>query len=165
MAEKMIPPELENLFIEIRTPIILATLGEEPHATPMNWFYNGEFWISPAGGTKKVRIMMRNRNVCVASLENMSPDGRGFIFWGRVERMETGFIAFLKHALILKGMLERKSSIGVGLKLLRYALIYARHSSIHYSALPWKRYFIKIKILRGKYWLKKGEEVEFTISR
>lgn len=159
----MIPDELEDLFAQIRTPVILATAGDEPHATPMNWFYDGDFWISPAGGTKKLHNMRRNRNVCIACLENMHPDGRGFILWGRIEEMETGLLAFLRHAFILKSMLEKKSSIGVSMKLLRYARIYAAHPSIHYSALPWRRYFVKIKILRGHYWTEKGREVEFTV--
>jgi hypothetical protein len=160
----MIPPELESMLGQIRTPVILATAGREPHATPMNWFYDGAFWISPAGGTKKLENMRRNRNVCIACLENMNPEGRGFIVWGRIEKMETGFPAFLRRGLILKHMLEKKSSIGVGLKLLRYARIYARHPSIRYSALPWKRYFVKIRILRGRYWLERGREVEFTLD-
>jgi len=160
----MIPRELEELLTQIRTPVILATAGEEPHATPMNWFYDGDFWISPAGGTRKMRNMRKNKNVCIACLENMHPAGRGFVFWGRIEEMETGFLAFLRHAFILKSMLEKKSSIGVGIKLLRYARIYAGHPSIKYSALPWKRYFVKIRILRGRYWLDRERhgEKEFT---
>lgn len=157
----MIPPELEELLTQIRTPVVLATTDKEPHATPMNWFYNGDFWISPAGGTRKLQNMRKNKNVCIACLENMDPEGRGFILWGRIEKMETGFLAFLRHAFILKSMLEKKSSIGVGIKLLRYARIYAGHPSIRYSALPWKRYFVRIRIQRGRYWVEKGREVEF----
>lgn len=158
----MIPRDLEKLFSEIRTPVIFATAGEEPHATPMNWDYNGYFWISPAGGSKKVQNMRRNKKVCIACIKGMRRGGRGFLFWGEIVSMETGFTAFLKHAFILRHMLSRKSRIGVSLKLLRYAYTYAKHPSVHYSALPWKRYFAKIRITRGSYWLEDGVKMEFT---
>jgi hypothetical protein len=161
----MIPRELEMLFHEIRTPVIFATAGDEPHATPMNWDYDGYFWISPAGGSKKVRNMLRNKHVCIACVEGMRRNGRGFIFQGEIVSMETGFLAFLKHAFIMRNMLTKRSTIGVSLKLLRYAYIYARHPSVHYSALPWKRYFAKIRILKGKYWLRDGVEHEFTLRK
>jgi hypothetical protein len=157
----MIPRELETLFSQIRTPVIFATAGDEPHATPMNWDYDGYFWVSAAGGSKKVANMRRNRNVCIACLEGMRKNGRGFIFWGEIVSMETGVLAFLKHAFIMRNMLSKKSTIGVSLKLLRYAYIYARHPSVHYSALPWKRYFARIRILRGSYWLEDGVGREF----
>jgi hypothetical protein len=150
-----------TLFSQIRPPVIFATAGDEPHATPMNWDYDGYFWISAAGGSKKVQNMRRNKKVCIACLEGMEKGGKGFLFWGEVVGMETGFIAFLKHAFIMRNMLSKKSTIGVSLKLLRYAYIYARHPSVHYSALPWKRCFTKIKIQRGSYWLDDGVRREF----
>ena len=157
----MIPRELVTLFMQIRTPVIFASAGDEPHATPMNWDYDGYFWISAAGGSKKVQNMRRNKEVCIACLEGMKKGGKGFIFWGEIVSMETGIVTFLKRAVIMRNMLSRKSRIGVSLKLLRYAYIYSKHPSVHYSALPWKRYFAKIKIQRGSYWLKDGVRREF----
>lgn len=157
----MIPRELEALFSQICTPVILATAGEEPHATPMNWYYDGYFWTSPAGGSKKVRNMLRNNKVCIACVEGMRRNGRGFILWGEIVSMETGFLTFLKNAFRMRTMLCKKSTIGVGPRLIRYSYIYARHPSVRYSVLPWKRYFAKIRILRGSYWLHDGVERQF----
>ena len=80
---------------------------------------------------------------------------------GIIVNMETGLLCLIKNIFILRKMLSNKSTIGISIKLLKFALIYAKHPSVHYSALPWKRYFIKIQIQRGSYWLEDGKKREF----
>jgi|TARA_B100001971_G_scaffold187851_1_gene188809 hypothetical protein len=157
----MIPKELITIFSQLRTPVIFATYGNAPHATPMNWNYDKYFWVSAAGGSKKVQNMRMNKKVCIACLEGMQKKGRGFMLHGTIVNMETGLLCLIKNIFILRKMLSNKSTIGISLKLLKFALIYAKHPSVHYSALPWKRYFIKIQIQRGSYWLKDGKKKEF----
>lgn len=160
----MIPKELEKMLAEIRTPVIFASGASKPHATPMNWCYEkGALWISPAGGTKKVERMKESSSVCVACLEGMRKGARGFMLWGEIVSMETGVKAFLKHALILKRMLNEKSETAAfGRKLLKYAYVYYRHPDIYYSAFPWTRYFAKIMPKKIVYWLEDGIKKEVT---
>lgn len=163
----MIPKELEKMFAEIRTPVIFASGASAPHATPMNWCYEkGVLWISPAGGTKKVKYMRESSAVCIACLEDMKKSARGFILWGKIASMETGFIAFLKRAFILKRMLNEKSeTAALGRKLLKYAYIYHSHPDIYYSALPWTRYFVRVVPKRIVYWLEDGVKKEVALER
>lgn len=157
----MIPEELEKMFAEIKTPVIFAS-GAVPHATPMNWCYeNGVFWISPAGGTNKVKRMKESRAVCIACLEGMKKNARGFMLWGEIASMETGMLAFLKHGFILKRMLNEKSeTAALGSKILRYARIYHAHPDVYYSAFPWRRHFAKIMPKKIVYWGEDGVKKE-----
>ena len=158
----MFPHEVEKLFYEIKDPLVFATGDGRPHATSMNWQYtgNGSIWISPAGGTKKIENILENKNVCCGNLENMSKDGRGFIFWGEIEKAETGFIALLKNSIIFKKTLKEKSDIGLSIRTLKMLWIYHTDPSIYYSVYPWKRYFLKVKINRIKYWEGNGDNTE-----
>jgi len=156
----MLPDVVEKLLYEIKDPLVFATGDGKPHATSMNWQYtgNGSMWISPAGGTKKIKNILKNKNVCCANLDGMKKDARGFIFWGEIEKAETGFRALLKNSMIFKKTLKDKSNIGVGLKTLKLMQIYHANPSIYYSVFPWNRYFLTVKINRIKYWGGNGDK-------
>ncbi|RMF89855.1 MAG: pyridoxamine 5'-phosphate oxidase family protein [Methanobacteriota archaeon] len=161
----MIPPELEAMFQEIQTPVIFATVDEYPHATPMNWLWlpdEGVFWFNPAGGTRKIRLLRKNGNVCFATVEGMKKGGRGFMVWGVVERFEYGFWALGRNWRIKARMLREKSEICFDRRILRFWLTYARHPDIHYSTLPWNAAFVRIRPKRIVYWLEDQVEREVT---
>ncbi|MFQ5975677.1 MAG: pyridoxamine 5'-phosphate oxidase family protein [Candidatus Hydrothermarchaeales archaeon] len=162
----MIPHEVEKLFTEIKDPIVFATGDGTPHATPMNWQYtgNGSIWISPAGGTKKIKNILKNKNVCCANLEGMNKGSRGFILWGEIEEMETGLWALLKNFRVLKKTLNEKSNINLDFRTLKMLWVYHNDPSIYYSVFPWDRYFLKVKINRVKYWDGKGVKGEIELK-
>jgi len=156
----MIPKELEEMFSTITTPIIFATAGEKPHATPMNWFYldNGVIWMSPVGGSSKIKNMKMNRDVCFATVDGMQKGGRGFIVWGRISRMETGFIALFKNFGIMRRALKLRSKMSlIAPRTLRATWMLHVHPDIYYYfGKPWRRYFTRISICRVEYWLEDG---------
>ncbi len=156
----MIPDEIERLLYKIKEPIVFATGYSPPHATSMNWKYlgDGHIWISPAGGTKKIKNLLENKNVCCANLEGMKRDGRGFILWGEIEEIGTGFWGLLKNSLIFKKTLKENSNMDLSLRTLKIMWIYHKDPSIYYSVFPWKRYFLRVKINRIKYWLGNGDK-------
>jgi hypothetical protein len=163
----MIPPELKAMFEEIRTPLMFTTVSDYPHTTPMNWLWLGKegvFWFNPAGGTKKIDNMKKNRNVCFGTVDGMKKGGRGFIVWGEVVRFEYGFWALGRNALIKKRMLTQKSQICFDLRILRFWITYARHPDIHYSTLPWDAAFVRVKPSRIVYWLEDQKEKEIFLG-
>ncbi|MEE8168611.1 MAG: pyridoxamine 5'-phosphate oxidase family protein [Candidatus Hydrothermarchaeales archaeon] len=162
----MIPEELGKMFSEIQNPIVFATSDGTPHMTPMNWYYLGGdvFWVTPAGGTRRIKNMLANRNVCFANLEHMKKNGRGFIVWGEILTMETGLLALLKHFKNLRRALVEKSEMYFDFRMFKFAKTYHRHPHIYYSIFPWTRYFVKIKMKRIKYWLEDGVAKELNLS-
>ncbi len=129
----------------------------------MNWKYRGDgvIWITPAGGTKKIKNILKNKNVCCANLEGMKKNGRGFILWGEIEEIDTGFLGLLKNSFIFKKTLKENSNMGLSLRTLKIMGIYHKDPSVYYSVFPWHRYFLKVKINRIKYWTgNKDKEVQ-----
>ncbi|MFQ6136511.1 MAG: pyridoxamine 5'-phosphate oxidase family protein [Candidatus Hydrothermarchaeales archaeon] len=162
----MIPKEVEDMFSAIQTPVIFATAGDKPHATPMNWYYTGDdtFWVSPVGGSRKIKNMLKNKNVCFATLDHMQRNERGFIVWGEIAKMETGFLALLKHFRTMRKALVEKSEMYFDTKTLKLTKTYYKHPDIYYKfAFPWKRYFVKIKMKKIRYWLGDGVEREVDL--
>ncbi len=166
MEKNMIPPELEAMLNEIKTPVIFATGNIYPHATPMNWLWlrnEGLFWFNPAGGTKKLVNMKRNRRVCFATFDGMKKDGRGFIVWGEITRFEEGLIGLIKNLLIKIRMLLEKSEINFFTsKIYRFWRVYAKHPDIYYSTLPWVAAFVRVKPRKIKFWLDDQKEKEIV---
>jgi hypothetical protein len=163
----MIPPELKEMFEEIRTPVIFATDDEYPHATPMNWLWlekEGLFWFNPAGGTRKLRNMEQNSFVSFGTVEDMKKEKRGFVVWGEIVKFEYGFRALARNTLVKKRMLEKKSQICLDLRILRFWITYARHPDIHYSTLPWKAGFVRVRPRRILYWLEDQAEKEIVFD-
>ena len=160
----MIPEALAEMFSTITTPIIFATAGEKPHATPMNWFYldNGVIWLSPVGGSSKIKNMLHNNNVCFATVEDMQKGARGFVAYGKITEMKTGFIALLRNFSIMIKALKLRSKMSIAdPKTLKVTSMLHFHPDIYYYfGMPWRRYFVKIKIDRVKYWLGDGVEKE-----
>ncbi|MFQ6136513.1 MAG: pyridoxamine 5'-phosphate oxidase family protein [Candidatus Hydrothermarchaeales archaeon] len=161
----MIPGELVELFSEIQNPVIFATAGDKPHATPMCWYYTGDdtFWVTPAGGTRKIKNMLQNKNICFANLEGMRRDGRGFMVWGEIAKMETGLLALLKHVKTMRKAFAEKAELYFDYKLLKMVTTYYRHPSVYYCVFPWARYFVKIKMKKIRYWLGDGVEREVEL--
>lgn len=163
----MIPPELGDMFEQVKTPVIFATIDEYPHATPMNWLWLKReklFWFNPAGGTKKIHNLKNNRNVCFGTIEDMKRNGRGFIVWGEMVGFSYGFMGLIKDMLIKIRMLKEKS----GIKFLnpttyKFWRTYARHPDIHYSTLPWKAAFVRVKPSKIRYWSKDRIEKEIEL--
>jgi hypothetical protein len=163
----MIPPELESLFEEIGAPVIFGIDDEYPHATPMNWLWlNREnlFWFNPAGGTKKIKLLKRNKYVCFGTADEMKEGKKGFIVWGEVVKYEYGFWALGRNARIKKRMLVEKSGLRFNAGLFKFWSIYAKHPDIHYSTLPWEAAFVRVKPTRIVYWLDDGIEKELTLE-
>ena len=164
MEGKVIPPELEVLFEEIKTPVIFATVDDYPHATPMNWLWLKDeevFWFNPAGRTRKIELLKKNGNVCFGTVDEMKKDKKGFMVWGEVVKFEYGFWALGKNALIKKRMLAKKSQICLDLRILKFWIAYSRHPDIHYSTLPWIAAFVRVKPKRILYW--QGDQIEKEI--
>ncbi len=163
----MIPPELEEMFREVRTPVMFATVDEYPHATPMNWVWLEEekmFWFNPAGGTKKLKNMQKNPSLCFGTIDGMKKGCRGFIVWGEIERFEYGFWALGRNFRVKIRMLREKSQIRFGHKILKFWAAYARHPDIHYSTLPWVAGFVRVKPKRVVYWLEDQVEKEISLK-
>ncbi|MFQ5975675.1 MAG: pyridoxamine 5'-phosphate oxidase family protein [Candidatus Hydrothermarchaeales archaeon] len=167
MEKRMIPKELEEMFSTIKTPIIFATADKKPHATPMNWFYlgNNTIWVSPVGGSSKIKNILKNKNVCLATVEGMRKGARGFVAWGGIIKMETGFIALLKNFRTLKKALKLRSKMSLkDSRTMKVTRMLHIHPDIYYNfAMPWKRYFLKIEIKRAEYWLKDREKKEIQL--
>ncbi len=156
------------MFSTITTPVIFATAGKKrPHATPMNWFYLGDslVWISPVGGSSKIKNMLRNENVCFATIEDMQKDARGFRVWGRIIGMETGFLGLLKNFMTLKKTLNLRSKMSFkDIKTFKVTKMLHFHPDIYYQfGLPWRRYFARIRIDRVEYWLEDGVKKEIFL--
>ncbi|MFV2040819.1 MAG: pyridoxamine 5'-phosphate oxidase family protein [Candidatus Hydrothermarchaeales archaeon] len=164
----MIPFELEEMLGEIRTPVMFAAVDQRyPHATPMNWLWlksEGVFWFNPAGGTRKIKLLQRNENVCFGTLDEMENDARGFMVWGEITRFEYGFWALGRNRMVKKQMLIEKSQIKFNLGLLKFWRTYARHPDIHYSTLPWVAAFVRVTPKRIVYWQGDGVEKEIVLS-
>jgi general stress protein 26 len=155
VEKEMIPSELKAMFEEITTPVIFATVDRYPHATPMNWLWledEGVFWFNPAGGTKKIELMKKNGNVCFGTIDGMKKEKRGFIVWGEIVKFEYGFWALGRNAFVKKKMLVKKSQICFDIRILKFWRAYSKHPDIHYSTLPWKAAFVRVKPKRIMYW-------------
>jgi|GEM_PF-3791902 len=159
----MIPAELGEMLGEIRTPVMFTAVDKYPHATPMNWLWLKDeevFWFNPAGGTRKIKLLQQNGNVCFGTRDEMKKDARGFIVWGEITRFEYGFWALGRNRKVKTQMLKEKSQLKFNLGLLKFWRIYARHPDIHYSTLPWVAAFVRIKPKRIVYCLDDGVEKE-----
>jgi len=163
----MIPEELVSMFEEINAPVIcIISDGGEPHASTMNWWFEEDkktFFMNPAKGTKKAKLMQVGEKVCFATIENMKWENRGFMIWGVITKVEKGFSGLLKNLRNKYRILVIHGGLGLNLDSMRFWLKYAFHSDIYYSTLPWRGSFVTVKPEKAKYWLKNGaaREVEF----
>jgi len=172
MEEKaVIPPEAEKLFMEIKTPVVFATIDAFngfPHATPMNWLWLEKekvFWFNPAGKTRKLSNMKKNKSLCFGTVEDMEKGKRGFIVEGEIVKFEEGLIGLIKNLLTKRRMLVEKSEVYFNLRTLKFWVIYAFHRDIYYSTVPWNAAFVRVKPMKIKYWLDNGEEKEVILDK
>lgn len=171
MEEKAVmPPEAEKLFMEIKTPVVFATIDAFsgfPHATPMNWLWLEKekvFWFNPAGNTRKLVNMKKNRSIAFGAVESMKKGKRGFMVEGEIVKFEEGFPGLIKNMLKKRRMLVEKSEVYFNMRTLKFWAVYAKHRDIYYSTMPWNAAFVRVKPRKIKYWLDNGEEKEIILE-
>ncbi len=164
----MMPEELMQMFRGVKTPVICVVEDDgEPHASTMNWWYEtdkGTFFMNPALGTKKERLMKAGVKVCFATMEHMKWGNRGFVVWGTITKVENGFLGLLKNLRNKHRILVTHGGLGLNLDSLRFWIAYALHRDIYYSTLPWRGSFVTVKPDKMRYWTGNGVEKEITIG-
>ncbi len=167
MAEVVMPAELLGMFREVKTPLICVVEdGGEPHASAMNWWYEadkGTFFMNPAEGTRKARLMREGVKVCFATMEHMRWKNRGFVVWGTITKVENGFLGLLKNLRNKYRIWVTHGGLGLNFDSLRFWGVYAFHRDIYYSTLLWRGSFITVKPVRARYWFEDGVVKEVAI--
>ncbi len=168
MEETMMPAELKSMFREVNAPVICVIEDNGiPHASAMNWWYEddkGTFFMNPAEGTRKAKLMREGERVCFATMENMKWGNRGFVIWGLITKVEKGFSGLFKNLRNKYRILVIHGGLRPNLDTVRFWLAYAFHKDIYYSTLPWKGTFVTVKPERATFWLDDGVVKEARFS-
>lgn len=154
------PTELRSILRDVNTPVICIVEDKGvPHGSTMNWWYEenkGTFFMNPAEGTKKAKLMRVGEKVCFATVENMRWGNRGFIIWGVITKVEKGLFGLLKNIRNKYRILVTHGGLRPGFNSICFWFVYAFHKDIYYSTLPWRASFVTIKPIRARYWLADG---------
>lgn len=168
MEEPMMPEELRGMFRDVNTPVICVVEdGGVPHASAMNWWYEedkGTFFMNPAEGTRKAKLMREGERVCFATVDHMKWGNSGFIIWGVITNVEKGLSGLLENLRNKYRILVTHGGLRPSIDSLRFWLVYALHRDIYYSTLPWRASFVTVRPEGAKYWLADGVVMEVGLK-